>query len=187
MKILKLSGRDISYIQNKSKRRSISAIVNNDGVIEVRTPHGVSDEFVREFLSSKAERILQMIDRHRQLSDYEEYLGDAGLSLLMEKAEAVIPGMVEYFSGIMGVKPARVRINSAKTRFGSCSGKGSLNFSCRVMAYSHKAVDYVVLHELAHLVHMNHSRDFWRLVEKYMPDYKDAKRELRELPKKRYR
>ena len=151
--------------------------------MEVRTPYGVSDVFVREFLMAKGDRILQMMERRRNLSEYENALGEEGISHLMEKAKIVIPEKVRYYSGIMGVSPVNVRINAAKTRFGSCSVKGNLNFSCRVMAYSDKAVDYVVIHELCHLVHMDHSSAFWRSVEKYMPDYKCAKEELRGLPK----
>ena len=72
----------------------------------------------------------------------------------------------------MGVTPANVKINAAQKRFGSCSSKGNLNFSCRLMAYPPEAIDYVVVHELAHLIHMNHSNAFYAVVAAVLPDYK---------------
>ena len=160
----------------------MSASVNKDGDIEVKTPYGVSDKIVQEFLLSHEERLVQIIGKSALRREYEDSLGEGGLDRLEAKARAVIPERVKYYSSIMGVAPERVRINHAKTRFGSCSSKGNLNFSCRVMAYSEKAVDYVVIHELAHLLYMNHSREFWKVVEKYMPDYKIARQELKKIP-----
>lgn len=177
-----LCGAEVLYVLKKSKRKTISAFVNKDGDLEVRTPFGVSDSYVREFLRANEKRICEMLDRHGTRTKYEETLTESRLSELRAMAEGIIPERVKYYADVMNVKPARVRINSAKTRFGSCSGKGSLNFSCRLMAYSAKAVDYVVIHELSHLIHMNHSPEFWRTVEKHMPDYKVAREELKKIP-----
>lgn len=79
----------------------------------------------------------------------------------------------------MGVSPTGIKITSAKKRFGSCSGKNSLCFSFMLMQYPEEAVDYVVVHELAHIRHHNHSRDFYRFIEKYMPDYKEREKLLK--------
>ena len=80
----------------------------------------------------------------------------------------------------MGLKPTSVKITSAKGRFGSCSAKNGLCFSWRLMAYPERAVRYVVVHELAHIAHHNHSPAFYALVEKYMPDYKERQKLLKE-------
>ena len=80
----------------------------------------------------------------------------------------------------MGLRPAGVTITSARTRFGSCSAKGRLCFSWRLMQYPPEAIDYVVVHELAHLVHMNHGPEFYALIERYLPDYKARRKLLRE-------
>ena len=80
---------------------------------------------------------------------------------------------------LTGLSPTGVRITSARTRFGSCTLKNALNFSLFLMEYSAGAVDYVVLHELCHIRHKNHSRDFYALVARYMPDYKKYVKELR--------
>ena len=81
----------------------------------------------------------------------------------------------------MGLKHGRITITSAKTRFGSCSSKGNISYSYLLMTYPEAAREYVVVHELAHLVHMNHSAAFYSLVEQYMPDYK-ARRKLLKSP-----
>ena len=79
----------------------------------------------------------------------------------------------------MGLVPISVKISSAQKRFGSCSAQNALNFSYRLMMYPVDAIDYVVVHELAHIKHHNHSRDFYNLIKKYMPDYKEREKKLR--------
>lgn len=101
---------------------------------------------------------------------------------LKQKAKEIIPQRVEYYSSIMGLKPTAVKINTAKTHFGSCSGKNSLNFSALLMKYPNEAIDYVVVHELAHIKHHNHRKNFYSLVEKYMPDYKNRVKMLKAQP-----
>ena len=79
----------------------------------------------------------------------------------------------------MGVTPTRITITRAKTRFGSCSGKNSVSFSCHLMLYPDAAVDYVVVHELTHIRHHDHSAAFWAEVERFMPDYRERKKLLK--------
>ncbi len=75
----------------------------------------------------------------------------------------------------MNTSALSVKINSAKTRWGSCSGKNSLNFSWKLIIADERAIDYVVVHELAHTIEHNHSKQFWKIVESYIPDYKYRK------------
>ena len=89
-----------------------------------------------------------------------------------------------HFAGLMGVVPACIKITGAKTRWGSCSGKNSINFSWRLVMADEDVVDYVVIHELAHVREHNHSPRFWAIVEAILPDYKARKRKLRLLQKR---
>jgi predicted metal-dependent hydrolase len=91
--------------------------------------------------------------------------------------------VIEY-AGRMGVKPSAVKINDAKTRWGSCSSKNSLNFSWRIMMADDDVIDYLVVHELAHIKELNHSARFWSIVEGVLPDYKGRQARLKELQKK---
>lgn len=88
------------------------------------------------------------------------------------------------FAKQMSVMPIAVKINDAKTRWGSCSGKKSLNFSWRLIMAEEALVDYVVVHELAHITEMNHSDRFWAVVERVLPDYSERRRQLKALQKR---
>ena len=91
----------------------------------------------------------------------------------------VLPRLVEKYSELMGLYPSSVKITSARTRFGSCGPNNSICFSWRLMAYPAEVAEYVVVHELAHIKHRNHGDEFYALVEKYLPDYKDRRRLLK--------
>ncbi|MDR1531812.1 MAG: M48 family metallopeptidase [Clostridiales bacterium] len=98
-----------------------------------------------------------------------------------DAAKRILAGKVTAYARIMGVAPSAVRITSAKTRWGSCSGRNSLNFSWRIILAGDDVVDYVVVHELAHIKQHNHSPKFWSEVERVMPDYKERKHKLWDL------
>lgn len=102
-------------------------------------------------------------------------------SFYREAAKRVIPERVAYFSQKTGWKPAGVRVGGAKTSWGSCSGKNSLNFTWRLILTPPEELDYVVVHELAHLKEHNHSARFWHLVERILPDYAARRAALKEL------
>lgn len=96
-------------------------------------------------------------------------------------AKNVMTKKIDEFSNIMSLIPIAVKINSAKTRWGSCSGKNSINFSWRLILASDDVIDYVVIHELAHIKEHNHSERFWKIVSDVMPDYKQREEKLKKL------
>jgi len=91
---------------------------------------------------------------------------------------------VEHYAGLMSASPTAVKINGAKTRWGSCSAKKSLNFSWRLVMADDSVIDYVVVHELAHITEMNHSARFWAIVAGVLPDYKERQKQLKALQKR---
>lgn len=95
-----------------------------------------------------------------------------------ERAREVINERVKYYQFVIGAKPSRVNIKEQKKRWGSCSSKGNLNFNWKLIMAPPEIIDYVVVHELAHLVHLNHSKQFWALVESILPDYKERRKWL---------
>lgn len=103
------------------------------------------------------------------------------IALYRELAQAVIPKRVQIYSEKCGLIPDKVQINSASTRWGSCSGYKTLSFSWKLIQMPLELIDYVAVHELAHLQEMNHSPAFWALVAKIMPDYALRRRKLNEL------
>ena len=94
-------------------------------------------------------------------------------------AEREVESAMEKMRKLTGLAPEEYRIKKVKTSWGSCSSNKKISINQDLMMYSRHAIEYVVLHELCHLKHMNHSKKFWALVEKYMPDYKDAEKELK--------
>ena len=95
-----------------------------------------------------------------------------------ERIQTFIEEKVSHYASVMGVSYGRITMRNQKTRWGSCSSEGNLNFNCRLLFVPDRIVDYVVIHELAHRRFMNHSKAFWKEVEKYMPDYKEQKKLL---------
>jgi hypothetical protein len=106
-------------------------------------------------------------------------LTDEQISELKHKAKSIIPPKVEYFSNIMGVNPTGVKITSATTRWGSCNAMNGLCFSYRIMLLPDDLIDYIIVHELAHVKEKNHSKAFYAVVASYIPDYKDRQKRLR--------
>lgn len=160
------------YTVIRSHRKSIALQVDSDCNIVVRAPEFVSQKEIENFVLSKKSWLEKTIVNQREkLSERKIYTPEE-IEVLRQKAKLVIPQKVEYFSKIMGVIPKSVKINSAKKRYGSCSGENSLNFSLYLMDKDERFIDYVVIHELAHIKHHNHSKAFYEFVSQIMPDYK---------------
>ena len=96
-----------------------------------------------------------------------------------EQAKAYIPQRLAYYARLMGVTPTKLRFSRAKTRFGSCNTDNAIMFSLRLMDYPQEAIDYVIVHELAHIKHKNHGPDFYAFVAQVMPDYKRRQKLLK--------
>ena len=172
----------MEYTLIRSSRRTLSLEIAPDLSVVVRAPFlcgkGRIDRFVEEHRD--------WIDRHRAIAERRQQarlarrVSPEEEARLRRLAQEHLPQRVEAFARRMGVVPTGVRITSAQKRFGSCSGKDSLCFSWRLMQYPPEAVDYVVVHELAHIAHHDHSPAFWALVERYMPDYRRRQELLRD-------
>lgn len=110
-----------------------------------------------------------------------EQIKTACVQIYRMLAKRDIPDKVLNFAKQMSVTPIAVKINGAKTRWGSCSGRKSMNFSWRLIMADDDVVDYVVVHELAHITEINHSSRFWAIVAGVLPDYKERQNRLKEL------
>jgi len=86
---------------------------------------------------------------------------------------------IEHWAAIMGLQPTRIGFRRARTRWGSCSSRNSLSFNTWMMILPDELIDYIIVHELAHILHKNHSHDFWDLVAQYLPDWKQRRKNLR--------
>ncbi|MBR5783345.1 MAG: M48 family metallopeptidase [Clostridia bacterium] len=168
----------MNIIYKRSARKTLALEITKELNIVVRLPLGYPQQKAEQFVASHRDWIQKHMARQAARQD-KYHLSEENVEALRRKAKEIIPLRVAYFSALTGLTPKAVHITSAKTRFGSCSGKNSVNFSLYLMLYSAGAVDYVVLHELAHIRHKNHGKEFYRLIAKYMPDYKKYVKELR--------
>lgn len=162
-----------------SKRKTLCLQIKRDGRVIIRCPYRTSKERIESFYNSHLEWVQRKVEATKNRMVPINELGDTDIEDLKSKAWEYIPNRVDYFASIMGVTPANVSINRAKTRFGSCNSKKRLNFSCNVMRYPIEAIDYVIVHELAHIKELNHSKRFWAIVESVLPDYKERQKILK--------
>lgn len=99
---------------------------------------------------------------------------------LVKNAKEIIPVRTRHYARMMGVTYGRIAIRRQRTRWGSCSSKGNLNFNCLLILTPPEVMDYVIVHELCHLIEMNHSKEFWKGVEEIIPNYKEYRKWLKE-------
>lgn len=163
---------NFSYDIIRTKRKTVGLQVKEDCSVIVRVPLNYSDEIVEIIVEKHSSWIVKAIEKQRFLNENKTVYTNEDIAALKTKAAKIIFERVEYYSKIMKLEPTSVKITSAKRRFGSCSGKNGLCFSLYLADYPIEAIDYVVVHELAHIKHHNHSARFYALVEKYLPDYK---------------
>jgi predicted metal-dependent hydrolase len=167
----------------RSRRRTISIEVTADAQVIVRAPNRATLADINRFIGEKADWIDKSLSKMRLRNaeqSQKKELSPQEVKLLVTRAKRIIPQRVRYYADIMGVTYGRITIRMQKSRWGSCSSKGNLNFNCLLMNAPEEIVDYVVVHELCHRKEMNHSKRFWDEVEKVLPDYKERRKWLKE-------
>lgn len=164
----------------RSRRRTLALEITADCRVLVRAPLRLSKERIDAFVESHAAWIETHLERQRQRAlSAPPPPTPVEIAALKAKARAVLPEKVAYWSERMGLVPTGLKITTARKRYGSCSGKNSLCFSCFLMNCPEEAVDLVVVHELCHIREKNHGPRFYALLERYLPDYKERKKLLR--------
>lgn len=171
----------------RSKRRSMAIQIRTDGSVVVRVPMHASDRAIKRFVSAHARWIAdnrgQMFERRKKLADnpYDipawESLSAADKKIAKQKNME----HVDYYARRMEIDYGSISMRNQKSRWGSCSSKGNLNFNYRLAYLPEELLDYVVVHELAHRRHMDHSAAFWEEVETYYPAYKKCRQMLNDI------
>lgn len=172
---------DINII--RSNRKSISIQIGRNGEVTVRAPYRVSDREIRHFLKQKQDWIRKhqkkILEQEKSLEGIDP-LSSEEIRSLADRARREIPARVAYYAEKVGVTYGRITIRNQKTRWGSCSSKGNLNFNCLLMLTPPEVVDSVIVHELCHRKEMNHSKKFYDEVYRVYPAYDKWNRWLKE-------
>lgn len=173
---------DIKITVIRSERKTLSVQLKADEII-ARAPLRMKDRDIYAFIESKKE----WIEKHLAvISEREEKLSgavpftEAEIKALVKKAKQLIPERVRYYASEIGVSYGRITIRSQHTRWGSCSSAGNLNFNCLLVLFPLEVIDSVVVHELCHRRHMNHSPEFYAEIDRVFPDYKRCHKWLKD-------
>ena len=167
----------ITYRLIRSARKTISLQITQDGELLVRAPERIGRGEIDRFVESKR----GWIEKHlfKQEQDIPK-MTEEEFQTLVRRALEVIPQVVARFAPVVGVTYGGITIRNQRTRWGSCSTKGNLNFNCLLLRVPQDVLEYVVVHELCHRKEMNHSPKFWAEVERVLPNYAESKRRLKE-------
>lgn len=165
-----------SYTIQYWYRKTVWIRINRKGELIVSAPIWVSEKRVHNFVTTKKDRII------KKIIYIKNNISDSTIEIsknMKEHALIQILPRVEYYADMMQVSYTDLKITTAQTKRWSCSSRWVLMFHWKLSQFPLSIVDYVVVHELAHLVHFNHSKDFWSLVEQYHPEYKSSKKRLK--------
>lgn len=164
----------------RQNRKTLAISITEDAGLMVKAPLAMPEKEIEGFINQRrfwiykqAKRVLAQIE-HRPDRSAEE------LRMLQKKAAAVLQEKTAYYAKVLGVTCQRIRIGDQKTFWGSCSSQGRISYNWHLVLMPEKIQDYVVVHELCHLLEMNHSPKFWSFVEEIIPDYRERRKWLKE-------
>jgi predicted metal-dependent hydrolase len=172
---------DVRVIRSRRKTVALQVLGLNDVV--VRAPMRMSNREIEEFVQQNMDWIQKNLKKVAENQKEEEEIvpmTEAEVRELAERATQLIPERVKHFAPLVGVTYGRITIRNQKSRWGSCSAKGNLNFNVGLLLAPPEVLDYVVVHELCHRKEMNHSPKFWAEVSKLIPDYKQHEKWLKD-------
>ena len=171
---------EIPIVLERSKRKTLAIGITQEGALKVKAPFSLSETEIIRFVKQKSFWIYKQVKKvEENRANMVTYSRQEERSY-REKARAILTDKTEYYGRLIGVTYNRIRIADQKTRWGSCSSVGNLNYNWKLVLMPPGVLDYVVVHELAHRREMNHSAAFWKVVATWMPDYKKYRKWLRD-------
>jgi len=171
---------ETTYELIRSRRKTLALEITRDCRVLVRAPLRLSKARIDAFVDSHRSWIARHLETQRQrAASAPPPPTKEEIEALKLRAHAILPGKVALWSKRIGVTPTGLKITTARKRYGSCSSKNSLCFSCFLMNCPEEAIDLVVVHELCHIREKNHGPGFYSLLEHHLPDYKERKKLLK--------
>lgn len=163
---------EIQYEITYSKIKNVYIQIK-EGKVIIKAPKRINKKELEKIIENKSEWIKRSLEKSNQKQEkIEKYTQEQFKEIVENQANELIKET--------GLVPNKIRIRDIKYAWGTCSANKNITINYKLIKYSKQAIRYVILHELCHLKYMNHSKDFWNLVEKYMPNYKEVKKEFKE-------
>lgn len=158
----------------RSTRKTLCIQLTRDGSLIARAPLRMKETQIRQFILSKAsllQRHLQKMEaENKALQDLPPFTNNE-IQWMVAEAKKIIPDRVAYYASLLGISYGRITIRKQITKWGSCSAAGNLNFNCLLIKMPPQVLDAVVVHELCHILEMNHSKSFYRRINQIYPEY----------------
>jgi len=170
--------KNIPYTLIRAKRKSIGIRISDTGEIIVRAPQRTPLGKIETVLQKHIDWIEKNQKKAADRQVWYDCLDKNQTEQLRQLAKVRLTRKTAYFASIMGLTYEKITITRAKKRLGSCSTKGSICYSLYLLLYPDIAIDYVVVHELAHLVEPNHSKRFYDVIEQFLPDWEERRKLL---------
>ncbi len=182
-KKIKHQGQELVFdIKRRARIRYLRLAIDDSGTLVLTVPKTYPFFLIKLFVTKKWSWILQKIEQKKNSSSL--------LTIKHTKAEIdqykkitknLVQERIVFFQQYYGLEFKRTSVRDQKSRWGSCSSKGNLNFNYRLCLLPPELADYIIVHELCHLKEMNHSRNFWLLVAQTQPNYKQLKKQLKSI------
>ena len=180
LKSITLNDQNINYnLKTSSRSRNLRLTVCCDATVVVTKPQGLGDNLVEKFLQSKANWILDKIQYFKNHVAPQVKIDPKEYRQYKKEALHLVRRLLTEYNEYYKFKINSIRIKNQKTRWGSCSRQGNLNFSYRLALLPEDLARYIIVHELCHLRELNHSPRFWQLVAQTCPDYLVKRKQLR--------
>ena len=182
-KRIEIRERKVEYTLRVSDRaRKMRLAIYCDGNFVVTTPQGIDLNMVERFIVGKSRWIINKLDYFKSFGNkIFAKTNKADFLKYRQQAQLFSESRIQFFNKLYQFKFNKINIKNQKTRWGSCSKKGNLNFNYKIALLPQHIADYIIVHELCHLKQFNHSKNFWSLIEKSIPDYKKIRKIIRNL------
>ena len=175
-----IEDKTIPVVLERKERKTLSIGIQEDGSLMIKAPLYMKKETIERFLNQKRYWIYKQAKRMEDNRKNQIVYSREQERVLRQQARKRLTERTDYYKTILGVNYKRIRIADQKTRWGSCSSTGTISYNWHLVLLPDAILDYVVVHELCHLRQMNHSKDFWKLVEGMLPDYQSRRKWLKD-------
>lgn len=178
--ILEIEDLDIPVELQRGKRKTLVLSITKEGQLLIKAPLQMPEKEIERFIGQRRYWIYKQAKRMLQENENRVVRSEEEIQVLKEQARKVLTERTDYYKEMLKVDYQRIRIGDQKTRWGSCSSRGTISYNWHLVLMPERIRDYVVVHELCHLVEMNHSSAFWKKVAEILPDYEDRRKWLKE-------